>query len=89
MHAVPAKNRFAIYQSTGQMASALFMVFTKSDKEKPNAVKRNVQLFLEEMKNGDWEFLPQHFITSAEKKTGKDELLKFIEDCNKAIKLQP
>jgi GTP-binding protein len=29
-----------------------------------------------------WQFLPQHFVTSAVKKLGREKLLKFIEDCN-------
>ena len=57
------------------------MVFTKSDKEKPGVVTRNVQLFLDTLK-ATWQFLPQVFITSAEKKMGRDELLLFIEENN-------
>jgi len=45
------------------------LVFTKADKEKPGVVKRNVQLFLDELKK-TWQFLPQLFVTSAEKKSG-------------------
>jgi GTP-binding protein len=31
-----------------------------------------------------WQFLPQHFVTSAEKKMGRDKMLQFIEACNNA-----
>ena len=37
--------------------------------------------FLEAMKK-NWQFLPQHFVTSAVKKTGKDKILSFIEETN-------
>jgi GTP-binding protein len=29
-----------------------------------------------------WQFLPRHFVTSAEKKMGRDKMLQFIETCN-------
>lgn len=82
----PQKIDLAFINQLGEWQVPFALVFTKADKEKPNVVKRNVQLFLDEMKNGEWEFLPQHFVTSAEKKAGKDELLQFINDCNNSIK---
>jgi GTP-binding protein len=33
-----------------------------------------------------WEELPPYFITSAEKKTGRDEVLDYIEQINKSLK---
>jgi GTP-binding protein len=58
------------------------IVFTKADKEKPGAVERNVKLFFEKMKE-TWQFLPRYFVTSALSKQGKEEILDFINDCNK------
>jgi len=29
-----------------------------------------------------WQFLPQSFVTSAEKNKGREEILTFIEQCN-------
>jgi len=55
------------------------LVFTKADKEKPGAVQRNVKAFFEEMLK-TWQFLPQAFVTSANTKQGRDEILKFIEE---------
>lgn len=60
------------------------LVFTKSDKEKPGVVARNVQVFLDKLKE-TWQFLPRHFVTSSEKKLGRDEILRFIDDCNREI----
>jgi len=60
------------------------LVFTKADKEKQKVVERNVNAFLDAMRQ-IWEFLPAYFITSAAKKQGKDELLKFIEQCNTRV----
>ncbi len=57
------------------------LVFTKTDKEKQAIVNRNVKLFLEAMRQ-TWQFLPQHFMTSAVKKTGKDKILSYINELN-------
>ena len=60
------------------------LIFTKSDKENQSTVSKNVKSFLEAMKK-DWQFLPQHFVSSAVKKTGKDKILSFIEETNKSL----
>ena len=57
------------------------LVFTKSDKENQRTVSKNVKDFLEAMRR-TWQFLPQHFISSALKKTGRDKILAFIEETN-------
>jgi len=57
------------------------LVFTKSDKENQRTVSKNVKDFLETMKKS-WQFLPQHFITSAVKKTGKKKILDLIHETN-------
>ena len=58
------------------------LIFTKSDKEKPGVVARNVKSFFEKL-NEILPFLPQGFVTSAEKKTGVDEVLACIDQYNK------
>ena len=60
------------------------LIFTKSDKENQSVVSKNVKSFLEAMKK-NWQFLPQHFVTSAVKKTGKGKILLFIEETNKSL----
>ena len=57
------------------------LAFTKSDKEKPAVVVRNVKEFLDKMRE-TWQFLPQSFVSSAEKNTGREEILKFIQENN-------
>jgi GTP-binding protein len=61
------------------------IAFTKSDKEKPGVVQRNVKAFFDELKK-TWQFLPQYFVTSAEKKTGREEMLDFIQKSNEGLK---
>jgi GTP-binding protein len=55
------------------------LVFTKSDKENQSTVSKNVKAFLAEMRK-TWQFLPRHFVTSAVKKTGKNNVLQYIEE---------
>ncbi|TRZ75076.1 MAG: YihA family ribosome biogenesis GTP-binding protein, partial [Chitinophagaceae bacterium] len=57
------------------------VIFTKSDKEKPGVVARNVKDFFETLRN-TLPFLPEGFVTSAEKKTGVDEVLDCIAQYN-------
>lgn len=58
------------------------MIFTKTDKLKPNALEENIELYKEKMLE-TWVELPPMFLTSAEKQEGRDELLTFISDTNK------
>ncbi len=60
------------------------IAFTKSDKEKPGVVTRNVKAFLDAMRE-TWQFLPPSFVTSATKNQGKDEILAFIAQCNETV----
>jgi GTP-binding protein len=58
------------------------LVFTKTDKENQRTVAANIKAFLEAMRK-TWQFLPQHFMTSAVKNHGRDKMLGYIESCNK------
>ncbi|MCZ2222928.1 MAG: ribosome biogenesis GTP-binding protein YihA/YsxC [Chitinophagales bacterium] len=80
----PQQNDLAFINKLGEWQIPFVLVFTKADKEKPNVVLRNEKLFLEKMKE-TWQFLPQSFITSSEKKQGREELLDFINTCNKNL----
>jgi GTP-binding protein len=61
------------------------ITFTKTDKLKPSELEINVKNYHKKLLE-TWEFLPDIFITSAEKKVGKDELLKFINNILKNAK---
>ena len=56
----------------------LALVLTKADKLSRNELERSTSLYRETMLKM-WEELPPFFITSAEKKTGREEILSFIE----------
>lgn len=76
----PQKNDLEFIDKLGKWQVPFVLVFTKADKEKPAVVKKNEQLFLNKMRES-WQFLPQSFITSAEKNEGRTELLQFLNSC--------
>ncbi|RYU79017.1 ribosome biogenesis GTP-binding protein YihA/YsxC [Hymenobacter persicinus] len=60
------------------------MVFTKTDKLSGSRTQQNVASYLQKM-GESWDELPRHFITSAEEKTGREEVLGFIEEVNRQL----
>lgn len=60
------------------------LIFTKADKETQATVSKNVKYFLSKMRE-TWQFLPQHFVTSAIKKMGKEKILGLIEEKNSPL----
>jgi GTP-binding protein len=60
------------------------MVFTKADKQSGSRTHQNVTEYMRKMSES-WDEVPRHFITSAEEKTGRDEVLAFIEEVNKQM----
>jgi GTP-binding protein len=78
----PQKIDLEFIEQLGKWEVPFAIAFTKSDKEKPGVVKRNVDAFAEALRE-KWQFLPAFFVTSAEKKLGKDEVLNYIDQCMK------
>lgn len=60
------------------------IVFTKTDKLSRSRVKENIAAYTKQLLQ-TWEELPPIFITSAEKREGRDEVLRYIEEINKTI----
>lgn len=58
------------------------IVFTKADKEKPLALKRKTEAYVQKMLDDVWEEAPPYFITSSLHKTGGEELLNYIGSLN-------
>ncbi len=77
----PQKIDLDFVNQLGEWKTPFCIVFTKSDKENQRTVSANVKSFLNKMRES-WQFLPQHFVTSAIKKTGRDKILQLIEECN-------
>ncbi len=77
----PQPNDLEFLDQLGQWQVPFNLIFTKSDKSTQRITAQNVRTFVNKMKE-DWEFIPQTFVTSTVKGTGKRELLRFIEEMN-------
>ena len=63
----------------GEIGVPFSIVFTKVDKLSKTACLRNVETYKKHLLQS-WESLPPMFITSSENKTGREELLAYIEE---------
>lgn len=61
------------------------IVFTKADKLGTVKAKMNVNKWMGQLKDV-WEELPRYFITSSEKKIGRQELLDYIDEINQSLR---
>lgn len=77
----PQQNDLEFMAWLGENGIPFVMVFTKADKLSKTAAAGNLATYREEMLKS-WESLPPVFVTSAEKGTGKEELLDFIAETN-------
>ncbi len=68
----------------GESSIPFAIVFTKADKLAPSKMKSAAEKWMESLKDR-WEELPPYFITSAEKKTGREEVLDYIEQITKEL----
>jgi GTP-binding protein len=68
----------------GENGVPFSIVFTKADKLKPNTAIDNVENYKKELLE-TWEELPEIFLTSAEKRTGTDDILKLITTTNEFL----
>lgn len=64
------------------MGLPFVLTFTKTDKVSNNTVNNTISSY-RNILSENWETLPQMFITSAEKKVGREEILDYIGACNK------
>ncbi|MET0244565.1 MAG: ribosome biogenesis GTP-binding protein YihA/YsxC [Flavitalea sp.] len=80
----PQKVDLEFVNKLGKWEVPFTLVFTKSDKETQKVVSMNIKGFLDQMRK-TWQFLPQHFVSSAVKKQGRDKILAFIDDCNTQV----
>ena len=80
----PQKVDVEFMQWLGERAIPFAIIFTKADKLKPQAIERNVAAYKETLLEW-WEEFPPYFVTSAQNKTGKEELTQYIEQTNQTI----
>lgn len=69
----------------GSSSIPFTIVFTKADKLTPTKARTNAEEWMKSLEE-TWEELPPYFITSSEKKTGRDELLEYIGNINESLR---
>ncbi len=74
-----------IINNFGVSQLPLALVFTKQDKLKKKEAETNLENYRQHLLES-WEELPPIFVTSANTKTGRDEILNFIEKNNPVFK---
>lgn len=77
----PQKLDLEFLRKLGDMGVPFNLVFTKADKTTQREASKNARIFIEVMKK-EWEFIPRSFITSAEKRTGRQQILDSIDEMN-------
>lgn len=80
-HELQAKDAEFI-RMLGENGVPFGIIFTKADKLSKTAAKNNVENICKALSE-EWEELPPYFVTSSATGLGKDEVLDFIDDCNK------
>lgn len=70
----------------GENGVPFVMVFTKGDKLSVAQRRKNLEHYQEVMLD-TWETTPIAFMTSSEKKLGREELLDYIDELNRTVKL--
>ncbi len=69
----------------GENGIPFAIIFTKADKQTQAQTQANVKAYTQELLK-TWEELPPYFISSAEKRTGRKEILSYIEQINASLK---
>jgi len=80
----PQKIDLEFMEWLGENGVPFSIVFTKLDKMSAVQGKEKLKVYQEKLME-TWEELPPIFVTSSEKRTGRDELLDYIEDINKSL----
>lgn len=78
----PQKIDIEFINQLGEDGIPFAIIYTKSDKISATQAKNNIEKFRKKLLE-TWEELPQDFLSSAETKQGKEEILNYIEEVNK------
>lgn len=79
----PQKIDLEFMEWLGENAIPFSIVFTKVDKLSKSRMQENIEKYKNQLLEV-WEELPPIFITSSEKRIGREELLDYIDSINKA-----
>ncbi len=81
----PQKIDLEFIEWLGENGVPFAIVFTKLDKLTYALGKANIKAYKDKLLE-QWEELPTIFVTSSEKRTGRDEVLGYIDEINKKLK---
>ena len=81
---LPQKIDLEFMEWLGLSSVPFAIVFTKADKLTPNKARQAVEAYKKTLYE-TWEELPPIFLTSAEKRDGRDDVLDYIEQINKEL----
>lgn len=81
----PQKIDLEFMEWLGENGVPFAIIFTKADKLGGGKAQGNVNKYLTKLKE-QWEELPPYFLSSSEKKTGRHEILNYIESINASLK---
>lgn len=82
----PQKIDLEFMEWLGENGIPFSIIFTKADKLKSGRLKMNINAYLRELSK-QWEELPPYFISSSENRTGRTEILDYIESINKDLNI--
>ena len=74
----------AFIEQLGMMGIPFSLVFTKADKLSPTAAERQLTAYKEKLLE-QWESLPPVFLSSAETKQGREDILDYIQETNATL----
>ena len=74
----PMKIDLELINQLGENQIPFAIAFTKADRIGRDTVQKNIAQFMGELSE-TWETPPQYFVTSAERRTGKEEILSYIQ----------
>lgn len=80
----PQKNDLNFINWLGEQEIPFSIIFTKSDKNSFSKLNTNIEIYKNKLLE-TWEELPPMFVTSSENKTGREEVLDYIETINKSL----
>ena len=83
----PQKIDLEFMEWLGENGIPFSIIFTKADKLKSGRLKMNINAHLRELSK-QWEELPPYFISSSENRTGRTEILDYIESINKDLNIK-
>lgn len=78
----PIDREFMKWMGTAEIPFQI--VFTKADKISPKTIQSKIEDYFKVLAE-DWAFFPEYYVTSAEKRSGLEPLVSYIEQLNKTL----